>query len=37
MGYVYSISWNLNTWDVFWMNEVLMRQSVVGRWQVGGG
>ena len=27
---------NLNTWDMFWMNQVLMRQSVVGRRQVGG-
>ena len=23
---------HLNTWDVFWMNLVLMRQNVVGRW-----
>ena len=23
--------------DVFWTNEVQMRQSVVGRWRVGGG
>ena len=23
---------NLNTWDVFWMNQVLMRENVVGRW-----
>ena len=35
MGYVLSMSRNLNTCDVFWTNEVLMRQNVVGRWQVG--
>ena len=29
------MSWNLNTWDVFWMN--YRWQSVVGRWQVGRG
>ena len=23
--------------DVFWTNQVLMRQNVVGRWRVGGG
>ena len=27
-----TMSWNLNTWDVFWTNQVQMRQSVVGRW-----
>ena len=26
-----------NTWDMFWMNQVHMRQSVVGRWRVVGG
>ena len=31
------VCWNLNTWDVFWMNQVQMRQSAVGRWRVGGG
>ena len=30
--------WNIcqNTWGVFRINQVQMRQSVVGRWQVGG-
>ena len=28
------MSHNLNTWDVFWTNQVLMRQSVVGGLQV---
>ena len=28
---------NLNTWDVFWINQMQMRQSVVGMWKVGGG
>ena len=31
------MSRNLNIWDVFWTNKVQMRQSVVGRWRVGGG
>ena len=35
--YVYRMSRNLNTWDVFWTNEVQMKQSVVGSWRVGGG
>ena len=35
-GYVWSISRNLKTWDVFQTNQVQMRQSVVGRWRVGG-
>ena len=26
LGYVYSMSGNLNTWDVFWMIHVLMRK-----------
>ena len=30
------MSQNLNTWDAFYMNQVQMRQSVVGRWGVGG-
>ena len=28
------MSHNLNIWDVFWTNQVLMRQSVVGGLQV---
>ena len=28
---------NLNIWDVFQMNKVQMRQSLEGRWRVGGG
>ena len=36
-GVQWSMHQNLNTWDVFWLNQVLMRKSVVGRWQVGGG
>ena len=36
MGYDWSMCQNLDTWDVFWMNQVEMRQSVVGRWRVGG-
>ena len=28
------MSHNLNTWNVFWTNQVLMRQSVVGGLQV---
>ena len=28
------MSRNLNTWDVFWKNQIQMRQSVVGRWRV---
>ena len=31
------MSHDLNTWDVFWMNQVQMKKSVVGRWAVGGG
>ena len=31
------MSQNLNIWGVFWTNQVQMKQSVVGRWQVGGG
>ena len=31
------MSRNLNICDVFWTNQVQMRQSVVGRWLVGGG
>ena len=27
----------LNTWDMFWMNQAQMRQNVVGRRQVEGG
>ena len=26
-----SMSQNLNTWDVFWMNHIQMRQNIVGR------
>ena len=32
MGGDWSICQNLNIWDVFWMNQVQMRQSAVGRW-----
>ena len=28
---------NLNTWDMFWTNQVQMKQGVVGKWLVGGG
>ena len=28
---------SVNIWDVFWTNQVQMRQSVVGRWGVRGG
>ena len=28
---------NLNTWDMFWTNQILMRQNLVERWRVGGG
>ena len=31
------MSRNLNTWNEFWTNQVLIRQNVVGRWRVGGG
>ena len=34
-GYVQRMSWNLNTQDVFWANQVEMRQNVVEMWQVG--
>ena len=27
----------LNTWDVFWMNQVQVKECVVGRWRMGGG
>ena len=37
MGYDFSMSQNLNTLDIFWMNQVQMRQSIVGRWRVEGG
>ena len=33
----WSMSQNLNICYVFWMNQVQMSQSVVGKWQVGGG
>ena len=36
VGCDWKICQNLNTWDVFWINQVQMRQSVVGRWRVGG-
>ena len=32
MGLIYSISQNLNVWDVFQMNQVQVRQSVEGMW-----
>ena len=31
------MSWNLNTWDAFWTNQVQMRQIVEGRWRVEEG
>ena len=37
MGSDWSVCQNLNTCVAFWMNQVEMRQCVVGRWQVGGG
>ena len=37
MGFVYSMSRNLNIWGVFWTDHVHMEQSVVGRWRLGGG
>ena len=33
----YSMSRDLNTWDVFWTNQAQMRQSVEGRKRGGGG
>ena len=30
------MSRNLNAWDVFWTNLVMMRQNVVGMWREGG-
>ena len=36
MGRDWNMSLILNSWDVFWMNEVQMMLSVVGRWRVGG-
>ena len=32
-----ALFWNLNIWDVFWMSQVQMRESAVGRWQMEGG
>ena len=37
MGCVQSMTWNLNTWDVFWMKQVLMSQHVVGKREVESG
>ena len=37
MEFVKSMSQNLKFWDVFWTNQIDMRQNVVGRWQMGGG
>ena len=36
MEYDLSICKNLNPWGVFWINQVQIRQSVVGSWRVGG-
>ena len=36
-GFIQSMSWNSNIWDVFWTNQVQMEQCVVVQWQVGGG
>ena len=36
MGCNWSMYQNLNTWAVFWMNQVQMMQSVKKKWQVGG-
>ena len=37
MGCGWSTCQNLNTYDIFWMNKVQMRQCVVGRWRARGG
>ena len=37
MGFVWSMSTNLNIWDMFWMKQVQMEKNAVGRWRAGGG
>ena len=37
MGYDWSMCQNLNIWDVFWTNQVQMRQSAIQKWRVGVG
>ena len=37
MGGDWRMRHNFSICDVFWMNQVQMKQSVLGRWQVGGG
>ena len=37
MGCDSNIYQNLNTMDVVWMNQVHMRQNVVGKWRLRGG
>ena len=36
MGCVWNICQNLNTYGVFWSNQIQTKQNVVGRWGVGG-
>ena len=36
MGFVYSMSRNLNIWGVFWTNQTKMGQSALGRWRAEG-
>ena len=31
-----SMSWNLNIWGVFWINQVQMEQNVIERWRFAG-
>ena len=37
MGFVKSMSRNLNIWGVLWTNQVQMGQNAVRRWQAGEG